>query len=128
MKINAIPVYVYRNARHGDCTNHGISAKYDELLVYCPEGHVKVDTDNLPENFAMLQLRHVFGTTVIPTVYPADWKDGKPVVRGGKWYMMGGNYCATSDSRFNDMLNGMYGAVAIHDRYETPEEYNLYSM
>jgi hypothetical protein len=37
--------------------------------------------------------------------------------------MMGGNYAATSDSRFSDKIeemlgHGFYGAVPIHDRVE----------
>ena len=127
--MKALPINVYRTKRYGnvDCTNGGISAKYDELLIACDEGFVEVDENNVPENFAMVEMRHVYGTTIIPTIYPADIVDGKAVPRGGKWWMMGGNYGATSDSRFSRMIGGMYGAVAIHDRYETPEEYELYS-
>lgn len=33
--------------------------------------------------------------------------------------MMGGTYAATSDSRFGE-ATGVYAAVPIHDRYETP--------
>jgi hypothetical protein len=41
----------------------------------------------------------------------------------GKQTMMGGNYAATSDSRFSDKIEEMlgvhfYGAVPIHDRVE----------
>lgn len=118
MKIRTLPINVYRTAKFGDCTNNGISARYDELLIACPDGHVEVDTDNLPDNFAMVELRHVFGDTIIPTIYPAEVKDGKVVRRGNKWYMMGGNYGGTSDSRFDAMIGGFYGAVAIHDRVE----------
>lgn len=118
MKINAISANVYRTAKFGDCTNNGISARHDELLIYCKEGPYELDTDNLPDNFAMLKVETVCGS-IINRIYPAEWVDGEVKPRGGKWYMMGGNYCATSDSRFNRMLgNDMYGAVAIHDRVE----------
>ena len=41
----------------------------------------------------------------------------------GKQTMMGGNYAATSDSRFSDAIaarlgHNFYGAVPIHDRVE----------
>ena len=128
MKIKALSINVYRSNRLGDCTNHGISGKYDSLLIACPEGNIEVDSENVPENFAMVELRHVFGNTIIPTIYPAEINEnGKVIVRGGKWYMMGGNYGATSDSRFYRMVGNACGAVAIHDRYETPEEYEMYS-
>jgi hypothetical protein len=41
------------------------------------------------------------------------------------WWMMGGNYAATSDSRFSDAIEAIGGtrgmAVKIHDRIETPD-------
>ena len=127
MKIKALPIHVYRHG-NTDCTNGGISGKYTELLIACPDGFVDVDSENIPENFAMVEMRHVYGNTIIPTIYPAEINaKGEVAKRGGKWYMMGGNYGATSDSRFSDMIAGFYGAVAIHDRYETPEEYEMYS-
>lgn len=129
MKIKALPVEVYKSARIGDCTNHGMSSRHDTLLIACPHGFMEVDSENVPDNFAMMELRKVMGA-VIPTIYPAEiTADGRVVKRGGKQYMMGGNFAHTSDSRFRDLLGGMWGvgAVAIHDRYETPEEYAMYS-
>ena len=127
MEIRALSIYVYRTPRLGDCTNHGISSKYDTLLVACPDGNEKLDSENLPENFCMVENRHLFGKEVVPTIYPAEVNEkGEIVPRGDKWYMMGGNYGATSDSRFWRLVEGN-GAVAIHDRYETPEEYAMYS-
>ena len=119
MKIKALPIYVYRCSRV-DCTLGGISSKYDQLLIACPDGHVEIDSENVPENFAMVEMRKPFGLMdAIPTIYPAEINEnGEIVKRGGKWWMMGGNYGATSDSRFSRLINGMYGAVAIHDRYE----------
>ncbi len=38
--------------------------------------------------------------------------------------MFGGTYAASSDSRFKP---GFYGAVPIHDRYETWEQYDAMS-
>ena len=125
--MKALPINVYRHGKT-DCTNHGISSKYDELLIACDEGFIDIDPTNVPENFAMVEMRHVFGTTIIPTIYPASINEkGEVVPRDGKWWMMGGNYGATSDSRFSRMIGDMYGAVAIHDRYETPEEYDMLS-
>lgn len=126
--MKALPINVYRSSRIGDCTNGGISSKYNELLIACDDGFIDIDPENVPENFAMVELRRMYSGTPIPTIYPADiTPEGKVVPREGKWWMMGGNYGATSDSRFSRMIGGMYGAVAIHDRYETPEEYEMYS-
>lgn len=112
--MKAIPVAVYRG-RH-DCTNGGISAKYSELLVLCDNGFVDVDFEKPPENLAVMVSRNVFGRTVyhIEPYAPAV----------GCGYMMGGNYAASSDSRFSEICGRMYGAVAIHDRCESWEMYN----
>jgi hypothetical protein len=40
--------------------------------------------------------------------------------------MFGGTYAATSDSRFGK-ATGVYGAIPIHDRFETPEQYRMLS-
>jgi hypothetical protein len=40
--------------------------------------------------------------------------------------MDGGNYLTRSDSRFSE-ITGVPYPVAIHDRYETQEEYDLLS-
>ncbi len=41
--------------------------------------------------------------------------------------MMGGTYAGTSDSRLQKQ-SGIYGAVAIHDRFETHDEYRRNSL
>lgn len=46
--------------------------------------------------------------------------------------MMGGNYGATSDSRFGRKIEEIlghkfYGALPIHDRFESPEQNDLLS-
>jgi hypothetical protein len=46
--------------------------------------------------------------------------------------MMGGSYVCTSDSRFNNAIEALlgkrfYGAVPLHDRYETPAQYDMLS-
>lgn len=117
--MKALPISVYRAADMRDCTNGGISSKYGELLLICPEGFLQIDEDNPPENLVKLVRRDLFGGTVYhiePVVRP----------RGAGW-MAGGNYAATSDSRFSRMLNGMYGAVSVHDRQESWEQYDLLS-
>lgn len=113
--MKALRLNVFRN-NLGDCTNGGISSKYNELLVLCDEGYIDIDENNIPENVVELEKRFLFGKVIYslePIVAP----------KGAGW-MMGGNYAATSDSRFADMCGGMYGAVAIHDREESWEQYN----
>ena len=114
--MKALPVYVYRSSRLGDCTNGGISAAYDYLLVICDEGNISIDPENPPGNLCHVVHRRLFGGDLyhIEPFAPA---------KGAGW-MAGGNYAATSDSRFSKLCGGQYGAVAIHDRDETWEQYN----
>lgn len=117
MIMKAIPVDVYR---HGavDCTNGGVSSRYTSLFVVCDNGWITIDEEHKPANLCKLVKRHLFGRDVYH-VEPYE------APTGAGW-MMGGNYCASSDSRFERAVGGMYGAVAIHDRQETWAEYNSY--
>lgn len=116
--MKALPIYVYKDSRLGDCTNGGISSKYDTLLLVCEHGYIDIDENNLPEELVIMIKREIMGKTIYHV---------EPYVRPQYLgWMAGGNYAATSDSRFSEMTN-FYGAVAIHDRQETPELYDLLS-
>ena len=116
--MKALPVEVFRSGL-GDCTNGGISSRHDTLYVICDRGFIDIDPKNPPENLAKVVKRTIFGRTIYHIEPYA------PATHVG--WMMGGNYAATSDSRFSDMIGGMYGAVAIHDRQESQELYDLLS-
>lgn len=102
-------VYVYRHGM-SDCTNNGASARYDQLTVTNIEGPF----EPTPDRPAAKLVRH-------PTmkghcyIVPDEVAD--------RWHMMGGNYAATSDSRFHQAVRDLVGisgsfAVGIHDRVE----------
>jgi len=107
--MKALPIYVYRN-RSVDCTNDGVSARYDKLLLACDDGYVEVDEQNPPENLVRMVKRYLFGQDVY---HIRPWKEPE-----GIGWMFGGNFAHTSDSRFSRMCGGQYGAIAIHDRQE----------
>lgn len=121
--IRCLPVYVYRDAL-GDCTNNGVSKFFDRLLVACPNGPDTFDADfETPLNFCRVNVRRYRGQTLFDIRPAAVNGYGAVVDRGNRWYMMGGNFGYTSDSRFRELLelvgnSSMYGAVAIHDRTE----------
>lgn len=117
--MKAIPVDVYRCVNRSDCTNGGISSRFSELLVPCDTGFLDVDEDNPPENLVKLVHRRLFGVDT--------WHLEPYVKPGGVGWMAGGNFAHTSDSRFSRMLEGMYGAVPIHDRQESASLYELLS-
>lgn len=116
--MRALPVEVFRSC-NGDCTNGGMSSRHDTLYVVCDDGFVDIDTKNPPDNLAKVVKRDFFGRTIYHIEPYAE-----PDHVG---WMMGGNYAATPDSRFSKMIGGMYGAVAIHDRQETQELYDMLS-
>ena len=115
--MKALPINVYK-CRKYDCTNGGISSRFSELLLICEDGWIEVDENNPPENLVKLVRRDMFGK-VIYHIEPYE----APTELG---WMFGGNYAASSDSRFNEMT-GMYCAIAIHDRQETEELYDMLS-
>ena len=116
--MRAITVNVYRHGEN-DCTNGGISSKFDTLLCLCDDGPHQVDMSNPPENLVKVVKRELFGQEVYHVEPVAD-----PVETG---WLMGGNYAASPDSRFAAMAGYMHGALAIHDRQESPEEYDRLS-
>ena len=119
MKIKALPIYVYRQADGSDCTNNGISSRYDRLLCVCNDGFIDVDESDPPENLVKVVRRELFGRVIYHL---------EPVTRPtGVGWMAGGNYASSSDSRFSELVGEMYGAVSIHDRQETQEQYELLS-
>ena len=109
-------VHVYRR-RDRDCTNCGVAAKSDRLLVI-GDGDTPPDTLSLP---VMVLQQHEPGAVSLRPL------EGDPY--GGIGPMAGGNY-AVGDSKFNEAVEKLlgtkfYGAVAIHDRFESEE---LYAM
>jgi hypothetical protein len=102
-----LTVDIYRNPL-GDCTNGGISSKVKKLCVINVDGPCEPSED-CP---AVVLKNHVPGCL---RLVPPD--------HDKKWYQFGGNYGATSDSRFTEACEKLlgrrfYGAVAIHDRTE----------
>lgn len=119
--MKTLPIYVYRQADGSDCTNGGISAKFDRLLLVCPDGFIDVASGDPPENLVRLVRLELSGE-VVYHIEPAVSPDP-----GNVGWMAGGNFAHTCDSRFSRMTPGFYGALPIHDRQETQELYNLLS-
>lgn len=107
-------VDVYRNAFQ-DCTNGGISSKAKGLCLVNVEGPSQPSVD-AP---AALLVQNTEGTVrIVPAAKVQDFW-----IPASGWWMNGGNYGATSDSRFSQAVerilrHAFYGAVAIHDRQE----------
>lgn len=96
---------VYRSSL-GDCTNYGISSYQKELYVLVgKEGPFEPDDIR---QCVYIEMHEIMGKKYI---------DCKPAYCQKYWYMMGGNFLYTSDSRFKKITGSSY-PIAIHDRYE----------
>lgn len=118
--MKALSLSVYSNPMYRKCANGGWSESHDELYVACEYGPWEVDDDS-PALFDLVA--GPFGTIHLEP-------HNKPVGMAGP--MMGGNYAGTSDGRFSSMCQELvgsqwYGAVAVHDRFETWVEYDALS-
>ena len=114
---------VYKTQRHGttsDCTNGGISSRCDTVTVVGIEG-AEIFEANEDRPAVKLVFRTICGRRIVHAE-PVD-----PVPEGHVGWMMGGNYIATSDSRFSKAIGGFYGAIPLHDRSETYEQYDQLS-
>ena len=102
-------VNIYKCLKFGDCTLNGVSSRdIGGLCLTNVEGPFE-PSDHYPA--AQLE-KGPFNSLHI-----------KPECIGDEHSMDGGNFAATSDSRFNDACRKLlghhfYGAVAIHDRVE----------
>lgn len=119
----ALSVDVFRQKRLDDmdCTNGGISGKHDDLIVVNCDGPIDLDNDNMHK--AVWLRKGVRRSAILVPVYPPKNMVGP---------MFGGNY-ATGDSRFSaavERIAGIYiyGAIPIHDRFETASEFRSYSL
>jgi hypothetical protein len=121
---------VLRSANGVDCTNRGLSSTaaaltlvgvIDERLsggrrehatpAVLPAGS-QVSLPDAQAPAALLRVRRM-GFQILYSIEPAP-----RLGQTQPWYMAGGNYAVTSDSRFADLMGGLYGAISIHDRQE----------
>lgn len=113
-------VNIYRS--DSDCTNNGVtspSRNFKGLCLTNVEGPFTPDEEYPAAKLE--KVTHPWGSHV--RIIPEEL-EGKPS-------MMGGNYAATSDSRFNEAIEALlghnfYGALPVHDRTESREEMASY--
>jgi len=106
-------VSIYRDIDGTDCTNNGVSSRDIDGLCITNIDAPFEPCDRYPAAELVKQTFY-FGSSV--KVIPTEVKH--------KSTMMGGNYAACCDSRFNKAIKSLlghdfYGAVAIHDRVES---------
>jgi hypothetical protein len=124
-------VSIYRDRKMPDCSAGGLSSRVDEVTLVNVEGPF----DPTPERPAALLVKGN-GEGIAKVVeavleYPGEQESGGTgyvARKDGVGPSMGGCYVATSDSRFTQAVERIvggrfYGAVPLHDRYETAEQY-----
>ena len=103
--MQGLPVDTYRNKY--DCTNGGVSSKYDEFILV---------GKGIPEIFETND-KTLALKLVERTIGGARYLHAEPIESprpGCVGWMFGGNFIWTSDSRFPNRY-----PISIHDRQET---------
>lgn len=110
----AISVGIYKHNGQ-DCSNGGISSKFNEILLEHEEGWIEFDENNPPENLCKLVARRLFGNIYIH-VEPVKNPEGLG-------WMSGGCVVNSCDSRYSEISSGY--PLVLHDRQEGQELYNM---
>lgn len=123
MSSKGLTLDVLRNGRY-DCTNGGASANVRQITVINLGKDAEI-FDATSDSPAFRLECHTPGCLRLVPV-------GDPREKTSIGPMFGGNYAATSDSRFSEACEKLlgyrfYGAVAIHDRFETQRQYDVLS-
>jgi hypothetical protein len=106
-----ITALIYRDALGTDFSNRGISSRVMEVTVIGEGIDPVFEATRERPAVRIVTNERFHGETVI---------HAEPVVPAGEpapWYMFGGTFIFSSDSRFRRAA-GHYGAVPLHDRRE----------
>lgn len=130
-----LPVFVYRDTdpnttRWGDSTNGGISSRCHRLTVVNIDGPFEPDA----QAPAVMIVRGNLRTIILVPAEQDAHGEWHPIPSNTQDYagpMFGGNFAATSDSRFGEAIRALGGqshvALPIHDRVETWRQYESLS-
>lgn len=110
---------IYKSKTLGDCSNGGISADHDEVLVVLDEPSCQVFEERKGLPCVKIVRRILFEKEYVHAE-PIDTKDKTKV-----GFMAGGTFIYSLDSRFSEFVNKY--PVSLHDRQETQEEYDMLS-
>ena len=120
LNVDFITGDVFRDSS-GDCTNGGASSKYDKLYVVAE--HVTLEDvqqlckDRPAYNIdQFFKLDYNFYNQINPIF--KGYCRLKPLANPNRWYMHGGNYLGSCDSRFKNFVGGCKYPVPILDRWE----------
>lgn len=108
-----------------DCTGNGLSSKVNSAYLFwncTSEEAIEYCKDNLinPKYQFIIHKRELWNE---------DHSFAEPLIKPSGIQMFGGNFLYTSDDNFYKFGNEKTGRpIPIHDRFETQEEYDFYSV
>ncbi|GAA2132192.1 hypothetical protein GCM10009825_14260 [Arthrobacter humicola] len=108
--LKGLTALIYRDALGIDFSNRGISATATEVTVVGPG--IDPIFEATAERPAVRIIRREHANGAIYHAEPLPTEDEPSV-----WYMFGGTFIFSSDSRFRTGID-FYGAVPLHDRRE----------
>lgn len=113
-ELKALRISILEDKEIGNCSNHGISERYDSILLLCDEGYIDVTGDE--ENLCKVVRRNLWGK---------EYLHVEPVkAPKGVGWMSGGTFVYSCDARFNRISEY---PLSLHDRCESQELYNRLS-
>lgn len=120
---------IYRSAL-GDCSNGGISSRAREVTIVNADGPFE-PTPEAPAAMIVEGLGPGGTARVVPAVPAGDGTSWVPEARRGAVGPMAGACFVSGDSRVTEkaeeIIGGrFYGALALHDRFETAAQYASY--
>lgn len=108
--LKGLPALIYRDGLGIDFSNRGISTTATEVVVVGPGIDRIFEATGERPAVRIIKRDHANGATC--HAEPLHTGDGP-----GPWYMFGGAFIYSSDSRFRAGID-FYGAVPLHDRRE----------
>lgn len=119
--MKGMTVYIYKNATFAGCSNDGISSRCNEVTLI-GDGIPQMWEPSTDKPAVRLEKGPYDSVRAVPVDQPAN----------SMGPMNGGAFISCSDSRFCSAIKKLlgkdfYGAVPLHDRFETAEEYKRYS-
>lgn len=122
--MKAIRCNVLRYAHGYDCTNNGVTSRYNDIYLFnggtADEIQAYADDHDIPYELC-------FKVEVLWRGEPREYHRSVPAFKRGKMWMAGGNCAYSCDSRYKE-VSGIPYPISVHDRTETMEEYMALSI
>ncbi len=110
--------YILRSTL-GDCTNNGVTSRQKDIYLFSG-GTTEEIQAYADDHHIAYEL--CFQIEVIRKGQSNEYRRAVPAFTRGKWWMSGGNYAYSCDSRYRE-VTGIPYPISVHDRTEDADEY-----